>query len=89
MNMKNKMSSVLKVSEEIFENIPLVNLVGNTELTIENYKGIVLYSENKVRINTQIGIITINGHNLALTRVLTEKISITGKIIEVNYANND
>ncbi len=89
MNIKNKMSSALKVSEEIFENIPLVNLIGNSELTIENYKGIVLYSENKIRINTQIGIVTVNGSNLTLTRVLTEKISIKGKIIEINYANSN
>ncbi len=85
MSMKAKVSEALKISEEIILNVPLVYLIGKNEVTIENYKGIVLYSENKIKVNTNVGIICINGVNLALSRVLAEKITITGEIIDINY----
>ncbi len=85
MNIKSKMSNALKISEEIISNIPLISLTGNKELIIENYKGIVLYSEDKIKINTHLGIVCVSGENLTLAKVLTEKITITGLINEVSY----
>ncbi len=85
MGMKSKVGEALKISEEIILNVPLIHLIGKSEMEIENYKGIVLYSENKIKINTHIGIICINGSNLVLSRVLAEKITITGLIIDINY----
>ncbi len=85
MNIKNKVSDALKISDEIILNIPLFYLVGKNEVSIENYKGIVLYSENKIKVNTHIGIICINGNKLSLSRVLAEKITITGDIIDIGY----
>ncbi len=86
MNIKEKLSNAMNISDEILFNVPIISFVGNSEFAIENYKGIVLYSENKIKINTSIGIVTIIGDNLTLSKVLTEKITITGFIIEVNYS---
>ncbi len=87
MNMRDKMTNALKISEEILSNVPVINFIGKKELIIENYKGIVLYSEEKIKINTNIGIVAIIGENLTLSKVMTEKIYITGLISEVNYNN--
>lgn len=85
MKIKEKMSNALNVSDEIFLNVPMITLIGKGELTLENYKGIVLYSEEKIRINTNIGVLVINGNNLSLSKVLAEKITITGDIVTVGY----
>ncbi len=86
MNLKEKMSSAIKVTDELLLNVPITSVIGNNEFTIENYKGIVLYSENKIRINTSIGIVTIVGDELALSKVLAEKISIKGSITEISFS---
>lgn len=86
MNIKEKMSNALNISDELLLNVPIISMIGKSELSIENYKGIVFYSEDKIKINTSIGIIEIKGENLTLAKVLIEKISITGGITEVCYA---
>lgn len=88
MNLKEKVNNTLNIKDEIILNIPIISLIGNKDLTIENYKGIVLYSETKIKINTNISVITITGNNLTLSKVLTEKIIITGNILEICYSNN-
>lgn len=85
MNLKDRVSTVIKTTDEILLNVPLVSMVSNNEFTLENYKGIVLYSENKIKINTSMGIISIVGDELTLSKVLAEKITITGKINEVIF----
>lgn len=81
----HKVTNALNISDEILSNIPTISLIGKNEFSIENYKGIVLYSENKIKINTNIGIVAILGYDLTLSKVLSEKIVITGQIDEINY----
>lgn len=85
MSLKQKVSAVINLTDELMLNIPIISITGNTEFIIENYKGIVLYSENKIKINTTIGVVSVIGDDLELSKVASEKIKITGKISDVSF----
>jgi sporulation protein YqfC len=82
---KRKITAALALPKEIVLNLPLISMYGSEELDIENYKGVVEYTDEKIRINTTAGIIKIEGRKLLLKQVTSENISITGTIVSMEF----
>lgn len=82
---KKTITSMFELPKEIVFNLPLINVIGNEEINIENYKGIIEYNLERVRINTSCGIIKIEGKKLLLKQITAENISVTGSISKFEY----
>ncbi len=85
LNIKNKISNMFELPKEIVLNLPLISIVGNQEINIENYKGVIEYTEMKIRINTSCGIFKIEGKNLSLKQITAEAITVTGVVTKLEY----
>jgi len=81
----SKLINAFELPKEVVMNLPLITLIGNEDLTIENFKGILEYSEELLRINTTAGIVRIEGRKLVLKQVTSENIVISGVIDKVGY----
>ena len=55
-------------------------LLGNKEFIVENYKGIVEYDNNIIRLNTLSGIISIEGKGLVINEINDDDVSVEGII---------
>ena len=75
-----KIDKILEIPREICSNNPKITIQGFDELIIENFKGILEYTENFVSINTYIGVISIVGIDLKLENMSDENIKIKGMI---------
>lgn len=82
---KEKISSALSLPKEVVMDIPLISITGNIELNIENYKGVVEYTDERIRVNTASGVLRIEGRKLLLKQITAESIQITGKLIKLEY----
>lgn len=82
---KRQVSELFEIPREIILNLPLVTVTGNREMSIENYKGVIEYTEEKIRINTSCGIMKIEGKNLFLKQITSEHILIIGIINKFEY----
>ena len=80
-----KINEMFELPSEIVNNYPKVISVGNRELTIENYKGIIEYDENIIRINTDIGMIKISGTGLEIKNITVEDVLIGGEITSFEF----
>ena len=49
MGFRRNMTEALELPKEILLHLPLISFIGQEEVTIENYKGILEYSEETVR----------------------------------------
>jgi sporulation protein YqfC len=85
MTFKEKMSDMLEIPKELILDIPKITLIGNKQLFIENYKGIIEYEENKVRIKTNEGLIKIAGANLFIKEITTDDLMVSGKINTIEF----
>ena len=85
MNIRNKISENLDVPIEILENMPLIKMSGNKEIIIENFIGLLEYTDQKIRLNTKCGILNIDGFNLLAKRMTSEQIIIKGNIQQVCF----
>ena len=84
-NIKKKLVNTLELPKEIIFNLPLVTVIGNEEINIENYKGVIEYSTKKIRINTECGVLKINGEKLSFKQITSENIIVTGVIQKLEY----
>ena len=65
---------------EIDNKEPKITIISFDEILIENYKGILEYEEFFIKVDTEIGIININGYKLTLEQITDEDIGIKGTI---------
>lgn len=79
-SLKEKVVEMLELPKEIILNMPKLTMIGSRNLIIENYKGIIEYEDNKIRINTGIGIIKIKGERLVIKEITSEDIMVDGEI---------
>lgn len=79
-SLKEKITEVLELPKEIVLNIPKLTMIGNHDLVIENYKGVIEYESSRIRINTGIGIIKIAGIGLTIKEITSEDIIVSGEI---------
>ena len=82
---KRSMSDAFELPREVVLNLPLISLTGREEAVIENYKGIIEYSQDTVRISTGAGVLKIQGKNLLLKHITAEDVSVTGGILKLEF----
>ena len=75
-----RFSEALELPKEIVLNIPKITMIGSSDMVIENYKGIIEYENNSVKVNTGVGIIVIKGEQLEIREITSENIMIGGYI---------
>mgnify|MGYP002545231330 CR=1 FL=1 len=56
------------------------------EVNIENYRGILEYTEQLIRINVRSGQIRITGKSLEINYYTTTDMKITGKVEKIEYS---
>jgi len=82
---KNIFATTLELPKEIVLNLPLITLTGKEQLYIENYKNVIEYTDEKIRLNTSCGILKIEGKNLSLKEITNENVEVTGIIYKFEY----
>lgn len=82
---RKQFTDIFDLSPEITLDLPLVMLVGQQRLYIENHKGITLYNPDKIKIRVKSGIITLTGKGLMIEDIKTENLSISGQIEGIFY----
>lgn len=80
----DKIVNILDIPREVTTNTPKIVVTGFDEILIENYKGIMEYEEFFVKINTEIGIININGFNLKLEQMTNDDVFVKGIINSID-----
>ncbi len=79
-------SEKMKLSSNILAGAPIITVIGQTELSIENYKGIIEYTGDLLRIQTKTGRIHIEGKNLVIRCYSEDAMKVSGFISLIQYS---
>lgn len=82
---KRNLAEILELPKDIILDLPKIIMIGNLQIYIENHKGILEYTGEKIRVNTKNGVLRIMGRNLMLKNIVTEEIIIVGEINQVEF----
>jgi len=77
---REKFADAVGISKEILLDTVLVSCIGSHELTLENYKSILAYSDTVIRIKANPRTVEITGKNLEIRSITREMLYITGRI---------
>jgi sporulation protein YqfC len=83
MEYKDKIIESMGIPKEILSQYPKITITGETDITVENIKGIIEYTTDLLKINTYLYIIKINGEGLLIDEITSKIISVKGKIKSV------
>ena len=78
---------MLEMPNDLELTLPRITTVGNKSINIENYMGILEYSDKKIRIQAKGNEIRIAGEDLLIKFVTRDEISINGAIYSIEYWN--
>lgn len=79
----------LDLPRDVILNLPKISITGNNEITIENHRGVILFEENEIKINSYVGLITINGSGFEILFMGGSTLTVSGKFKSVVYDNNE
>jgi len=82
---KEKISTVLSIPQEIVMDVPRIVFDSNTKVYIENFKGICEYSSDSIKINAGSYIISLSGENLEIQSMTGEEMMIVGLVKAVSF----
>ena len=58
-------------------------IIVDNSVNIVNYKKIIEFTDNVIKVESKDGITIVNGSNLVITKMLSDEILITGKIYSI------
>lgn len=82
-NIKKTITNALELPVDIALDMPKIIITGDLRVDITNHKGIIEYTYDLIRINTNIGMIRVEGKDMEIKNILIEEISIIGHIHKV------
>ena len=84
---KNRLSELSELPKDVVLGIPMLTMVGQMELNIENYRGIIEYTDSLIRVHTKDGQIRVNGKNLKVEYYTNDEMKVNGHIVSIEYVN--
>ncbi|MFP3152957.1 YabP/YqfC family sporulation protein [Lachnospiraceae bacterium ZAX-1] len=75
----------LELPKDIVYGAVIVTVTGKFEAVIENYKGIIEYTNEKIRLQTKTCFVEIKGKRLLIEYYTNEEMKIIGFIQQISY----
>lgn len=84
-NLKSRIADASGLPKDVVLGIPVLNILGQNEAYIENYRGILEYTDKLIRIQTKLGRIHLNGRGLQIEYYMNDEMKIIGHIISIEF----
>lgn len=79
------MIETLELPKDLMYGASIVTILGRKEVLIENYKGILEYTEDYIRIQTKSARLTVYGKRLKIEYYTNEDMKVVGFIKSVEF----
>lgn len=84
-DVKKKVSDKLSLPKDIVLNMPIIKIIGDKEILIENHSGLLEYSLETIKLKSNLGDLILNGTGFEIKDINDENIFILGSIESLNF----
>lgn len=84
-NRLERFAETLEMPKDIISNCSKITSYNDNQVIVENYKGILEYTDEKIRIKTPGKILCLNGEKLFINAITENDIFIEGKFYNVGW----
>lgn len=78
-------ADTLKLPKDLLLGAAILTVTGQSEAYVENYNGIIEYTEKKIKLQTKNCRIEICGEDLKIVYYTNDEMKIIGQIDEIKY----
>ena len=82
---KTQMVENLNLPKDLMMGAVLLHVTGQNEIEVENYRGILLYTDEHIRLSIKDGQLDITGRSLQIVYYTNSDMKITGLILQISY----
>ena len=73
-------ADLLDLPQDVVFDLPLLTMVGDRQLYIENHRGVLHFSSDKLRLALSKGELEVTGEGLVIRTIWTEEVFVEGQI---------
>ena len=84
-NLKARITDAAGMPKDVLLGVPLLTIAGQSEACIENYRGILEYTDKLIRVQTKLGKIHVLGRNLQIEFYTNDEMKIVGHITVIEF----
>lgn len=84
-NLMMQMTNHFHLPKDLILGEAIVTILGRSDITVENYRGILAYESDKIRLLLKNGQIEISGRALNIDYYTNDDMKISGNIQKVEY----
>jgi sporulation protein YqfC len=78
-------ANMLDLPQDVVHDLPRITMIGNVQLYIENHRGVLHFSSDRLQLALSQGKLDIRGKDLTIRAILTEEVFIEGTIDDIQY----
>lgn len=82
---KERIVSAANMPKDVMLGASVLTILGNFEVCIENYRGILEYTDTLIRVQTKGKQIRLSGTQLQIEYYTNDEMKITGKISSLEF----
>lgn len=84
-NLPKQAGEILEFPPDVLANGPRIIIMGRSEMTVEYYREVILFSNEEIILKTPAGKLCIRGKDFVLTTVMETEIHLKGQISQVSF----
>ena len=77
---REKLASAASMPKDVVLGASVVTILGRNEVSVENYRGIIEYTDTLIRVQTKSGQIRLTGKRLQVEYYTNDEMKITGAV---------
>lgn len=85
MRIGEKLADAVNLPKDVVLGASVVTVLGNGEMRIENYRGIIEYTDSLIRVQTKHNQIRLTGKRLQIDYYTNDEMKITGCICSIEF----
>jgi sporulation protein YqfC len=78
-------AKMLELPQDVVMDLPRMTMIGNVQLYIENHRGVLHFSSERLLLALSKGKLEVQGRQLVIRAILTEEVFIEGVIDGVTF----
>lgn len=82
---RQNLADLLELPREVVLNLPRLTVIGNVQCYLENHRGVIEYTTEKIRVSVNGGEVQIAGRDLVIRYMASEEIAVDGVIDSIRY----
>lgn len=83
---KEKIFATLGMPEDILKGVSHIEITGNSRMLIEGCSGVLLYTQDEIKLNLGKRAVSVKGDELSLCALADSAAQISGTIMEVSFS---